>query len=90
MSALDKAVSKDADGRWDFQCPGVQGSPCDGGSGRPFHSDGWPTKATATARGAEHFAEHKGEGVTSTLEEFRAKHKLGVDAGGNAVRLEDL
>jgi hypothetical protein len=95
MSALDKAVakSKRADGTdgWDFQCPGIQGSPCgDPAAGVPFRSTGWPTKATATARGAEHFAEHKGEGVTSSLEEFRAKHELGVDDNGHAVSLEDL
>lgn len=91
MTVLDKAVSKGDDG-WDFACPGVQGSPCgDPATGVSFTSTGWPTKASATERGREHFAEHKGEGVTSSLEEFRAKHGLGVTDEGRAfVRLEEL
>jgi hypothetical protein len=87
VSALDKAVTKQEDGTWDFQCPGVRGSRC--GDAEPFKSTGWPTKATATERGREHFADHRGHPM-STLEEFRAKHKLGVDADGKAVSLEDL
>ena len=85
---LDTAVSKNGAGSWDFHCPGVQGSVC-GADGVPFASTGWPTKATATARGREHFADHRGEPM-STLEDFRAKHGLGVDENNIAVRLEDL
>lgn len=85
---LEQSVSQ-GDAGWDFNCPGVQGSPC-GADGVPFASTSWPTKATAIARGAEHFAEHKGDGVMSTLEDFRAKHNLGVTDDGAAVTLEEL
>jgi hypothetical protein len=88
-NALDQAVTRGEDDRWDFQCPGIQGSPC-GDKGVPFRSTGWPTRVTATERGREHFAEHKGEGVTSSLEEFRAKHGLGVNTDGHAVTLEEI
>lgn len=48
---LDAAVTE-SEGGWDFQCPGVRGSLCgDRETGRPFHSDGWPTKKAALARG---------------------------------------
>jgi hypothetical protein len=53
MSALDQAVTKDGD-TWTFQCPGVAGNPCG-----PFRSSEWPTKKSATARGQQHFDEHK-------------------------------
>lgn len=89
MAVIDKAVSK-SDTGWEFSCPGVQGSPCGEPGGAPFASTGWPTKASATERGREHFAEHRGEGVASSLEEFRAKHGLGVNDDGKAVSLEDL
>ena len=87
---LDQAISRSADETtWDFACPGVKGSPC-GDAGTPFTSTGWPTKATAQARGQEHFDEHKGKGAMSTLEDFRAKHNLVVTEDGAAVSLEDI
>lgn len=85
---LEQSVAKGETG-WDFTCPGVEGSQC-GGDGVPFTSTGWPTKAVALARGREHFDDHLGIAPTSTLEDFRAKHGLGVNTDGNAVRLEDL
>lgn len=88
---LERAVTKADDGTWDFVCPGVKGSPCgDRDAGAAFASTGWPTKATATARGAEHFADHKGEAPMSELAVFRAKHNLGVTDDGAAVSLEDI
>ena len=56
MTLLDASVTKAEDGTWGFQCPGVQGDPC---GDPPFSSTGWPTKKAATARGGQHFAEHK-------------------------------
>ena len=85
---LDKAVTGSSDAGWDFSCPGVQGSPC--GDEVPFASTGWPSKKVALARGQEHFDEHKGDGVMSSLDDFRTKHKLGVTDDGVAVSLEDL
>lgn len=85
---LEQAVTQ-GDAGWDFTCPGVQGSSC-GGEGVSFTSTGWPTKATATARGREHFDDHLGTAPMSTLEDFRAKHGLGVDSDGNAITLGDL
>ncbi len=87
MSAVDKAVSKSGEA-WDFACPGIKGSKC-GDLGVPFASTGWPTKATATARGAQHFAEHKGEGVSQSLEDFRADQGLVVNDDGS-VSLKDI
>jgi hypothetical protein len=55
----------------------------------PFSSSGWPTKKSATARGAEHFAEHKGEGVMSELHEFREAQGLVVNGDGS-VSVKDL
>jgi hypothetical protein len=76
-------VTKADDGSWTFQCPGVFGSPCgDPGSGRPFHSSGWPTKATATARGEQHLAEHETGEPMPSLEDFRAEHGLVAHADG--------
>lgn len=80
---LEQSVTQSDDG-WDFVCPGVEGSPCG-----PFTSTGWPTKATALARGREHFDDHRGV-AQSSLEDFRAKHGLGVDKNGKAITLEDL
>lgn len=85
---LEQAVAQ-GDTGWDFSCPGVAGSAC-GGNGVPFASTGWPTKATALARGREHFDDHRGTAPMSTLEDFRAKHGLDVDDAGNAITLEDL
>jgi hypothetical protein len=89
MSVLDDAVTKGDDGGWDFRCPGIQGSLCGEPGGDPFASTGWPTKVAATERGREHFAEHKGEGVTSSLDEFRTKHGLVVNDDGS-VSLKDI
>lgn len=86
MSALSKAVTADGD-TWTFQCPGVQGSPC--GDAQPFSSSGWPTKKSATARGQQHFDEHKGLGPAQTLEEFRRDQGLVVNDDGS-VSVEDL
>jgi hypothetical protein len=87
---LEQSVSQ-GDAGWDFTCPGVQGSACgDPDTGVPFTSTGWPTKATALARGREHFDDHLGVAPMSTLEDFRTKHGLGVDTDGNAITLEDL
>lgn len=91
MSVLDKSVSKNEAGYWDFACPGIQGSLCgDPVTGVPFTSKGWPTKENAKARGQEHFDEHLGKSVTSTLEDFRAKHGIGVHDDGTAYTLDDL
>lgn len=87
---LEQSVSKGELG-WDFVCPGVEGSLCgDPAAGLTFASTGWPTKTTALARGREHFNDHLGIAPMSTLEDFRAKHGLGVDTDGNAITLEDL
>lgn len=89
---LDDAVTRAKDDTWIFQCPGIDGSPCgDPGTGRPFHSSGWPTKTVAQARGTQHFAEHKGFGVMASLDEFRAEHGLVAHEDGvHAVKVEDL
>lgn len=81
---LEQSVTQ-TDAGWDFVCPGVAGSECG-----PFTSTGWPTKVAALARGREHFDDHLGTAPMSTLEDFRAKHGIGVDPEGNAVTLEDL
>jgi hypothetical protein len=88
MSKLDDAVTE-GEGGWDFACPVTDGSCGDPAAGTSFTSTGWPTKKTATARGQEHFDEHLGNGVTSSLEDFRAKHGLTVDATG-VVTAKDL
>lgn len=91
MSLLDKSATKAADDTWTFTCPGVKDSRCgDPVTGQTFTSSGWPTKKTALARGQEHFDEHLGKAVTSSLEEFRAKHGLVVDETTGAVTLADL
>lgn len=83
---LDDAVTSDDDGQtWDFRCPGVEGDPCG-----PWTSVGWPTKKTAAARGAQHFATHRGEPMPE-LADFWAEHGLAPHADGiHAVRIEDL
>lgn len=87
---LSQSVTE-SDGGWDFACPGVSGSICgDPSSSEGFTSKGWPTKAAALARGREHFDDHLGHAPMSSLEDFRAKHGLGVTDDGKAVRLEDL
>lgn len=88
---LDQAVTEGPDG-YTFRCPGVRDSICgDLATGTPFTSSGWPTKKSATARGAEHFREHKTGEPTSTLEDFRAEHGLAPSADGlTAVSLEDI
>jgi hypothetical protein len=88
---LDRAVAKNAGGGWDFTCPGIKGSLCgDRDTGVPFTSTGWPTKATALARGREHFDDHLGKAPMPSLEDFRARHGLTVDDDGNAITLADL
>lgn len=82
MSLVADAV-QEGDSGWDFVCPITDGT-C-GSEGVPFTSRQWPTKATARARLDEHIAEHKGEGTMSSLEEFRDKHGLSVNADGSAV-----
>lgn len=85
---LDQAVTAEGEG-WDFACPGFADSAC-GADGVPFTSAGWPTKATALARGREHFDDHLGVAPMSTLEDFRAEHGLGVDEDGTAHTLEEI
>jgi hypothetical protein len=84
--SLEKSVAKTDNGRWSFQCPGFSDSRCgDLDTGQPFHSDDWPTKALAIARGRQHFTEHAfPDKVTPSLEEFRREHNLTVDADGMA------
>jgi hypothetical protein len=89
MTLLDKAVTQAKDDTWGFQCPGVQGAACGGLDGPPFASTGWPTKKAATARGAQHFAEHKGEGPMQELSEFREDQGL-VVADDGSVSVKDL
>ena len=84
---LDDAVTQGEDG-YDFACPGVQGHPC-GADGNAFTSTGWPTKKAALARGAQHFAEHKGEADPVELIDFRTDQGLTVE-DGRAVKLGDL
>ena len=86
---LEKSVTQGEDG-WDFACPGVQGHTCgattDSGA---FTSTGWPTKKAALARGAQHFAEHKGEGPMQELHDFRVEQGITVE-DGKAVKVADL
>lgn len=88
MTVLSKSVTAGDGDTWDFQCPGIQGSPC-GDAGIPFASTGWPTKKAATARGQQHFDEHKGLGVSQSLEEFRKDQGLVVNDDGS-VSVEDI
>jgi hypothetical protein len=91
MSVIDDSVHEAEDGTFGFFCPGVKGSGCGDAVTRvPFSSTGWPTAEIAAARGQEHFDEHLGKSVTSSLEEFRAKHGLVVDDATGAVSLADL
>ncbi len=85
---LDASVSTADDGEtWDFACPVTTGCGDVGGAG--FTSTGWPTKKAATARGRQHFDEHKGRGPAQTLEDFRRDQGLTVDAEG-VVTVKDL
>ena len=87
---LAKSVTEGEGGTYDFTCPGVQGHPCGPRFGEgTFTSMGWPTKNAALARGAQHFAEHKGEGPMQELDEFRTDQGLTV-VDGAAVMLSDL
>lgn len=91
MPLIDDSVHQLEDGTFGFYCPGVQGSVCgDIATAVPFSSVGWPTAEIAAARGREHFDEHLGRSVTSSLEDFRAKHGLVVDEATGAVTLADL
>lgn len=88
---LDDSVTREKDDSWTFQCPGIQGSPCGEVGGAAFRSSGWPTKTVAQARGTQHFAEHKGEAVTPSLDDFRAEHGLVAHENGtHAVQIGDL
>ena len=92
---LDEAVSEN-DGTWDFQCPGVSGDPCWNADGLPFRSSGWPTKKSATARGAQHLAEHKANltpdsepAPMQSMDDFIREQGLVVNDDGS-VSVEDL
>jgi hypothetical protein len=89
---LDQAVaSPDGGGTYDFTCPGIRNSICgDLATGAPFTSTGWPTKKAATARGQQHFDEHKGIAPTQPMDEFMAAQGLVTSADGRAVTLEDI
>lgn len=92
-------TGSDAKG-WDFTCP-VNDNTC-GPRDKPdvsFTSTGWPTRAIAEERGQEHFTEHiTGSDpdvetvIASSLEEFRAKHKLVPSSDGKraVVTAKDL
>ena len=82
-----KYVKEEEDG-WLFQCPVTDGT-C-GADGVGFRSSQWPRKSDAVARGNEHIAEHKGEGVTSSLDEFRAARGLQKDPEAGVVTVKDL
>lgn len=73
------AVTQADDESWGLVCPRTDGS-C-----APFTSTGWPTKATALARLAEHEAEHTDQTPMSSLDDFRDKHGLTVNDQGKAV-----
>ncbi len=94
--SLEQSVSKNDDGTWSFACPGFSDSWCGDFRGEhaddklPFHSDGWPTKEIAKARGRQHFTEHAfPDKVTPTLEEFRKEHNL-VVADDGSVSVSEL
>ena len=84
--SLEKSVTQADDGSWSFQCVGFADSRCgDLDTGQPFHSDEWPTKKLAMARGRQHYTEHAfPDRPTPSLEEFRAEHGLVVDDDGKA------
>lgn len=76
----DSVTGSEKDG-FDFVCPVNDGTCGVPGSDVSFTSTGWPTRKTAEARGAEHFKEHKGEGLMRSLDDFRAAHGLAQDPG---------
>lgn len=80
---VEEAVTQSKDKTWSFECP-VNDGTC-GANGVSFITTDWPTKAVALARAEEHVADHKGKAPMSTLEEFREKHGLSVNADGKAV-----
>ena len=79
-------------GTFDFECPGVEGSPCGDllTGGPPYSSRGWPSKPVAADRGDQHLAEHKLGKPMQDIDGFRAKHKLVPKPDGTAVKLEEL
>ncbi len=85
--ALREAVRAGEGGTWDFACPVLEGRGLCG-----FTSTRWPSRQAAEARGAQHFAEHKGEGLMPSLDEFRRTQGLNHDGTlpDGAVRVEDL
>jgi len=89
MALLDKSVSQEKDGTWTFQCPGVKGDGCGEPGGAGFRSTAWPTKKSARARGAQHFAEHKGEGQMQDMAEFLVDQGLVLNDDGT-VSVEEL
>lgn len=89
MTLLSNSVTQTDDGTWTFQCPGVQGSLCgDPATGTYFSSSRWPTKKSATARGKQHFEDHKGTPMQD-LDDFYADQGLVVGDDG-MVKVEDL
>lgn len=89
MAVLDDSVTKADDGTWTFQCPGVKGDGCGEPGGAGWTSTAWPTKKAAVARGAQHFAEHKGEGPMQDMAEFLVDQGLVLNDDGS-VSVEDL
>lgn len=83
---LDRALSQSDSATWDFRCPVAVGAdePCG------FSSTGWPSKAVAAARGGQHYAEHRGEGLMQELNAFRREQGLAADVPEGGVRVEDL
>ena len=84
---LDRAVTE-GEGGWDFHCP-VNDGTCGEPGDASFSSTGWPTRKTATARGQQHFDDHRGIAPMASLEDFRTEHNLQVDASG-VVSAKDL
>lgn len=87
---LENAVSE-GDNGWDFHCP-VNDGTC-GDENASFSSTGWPTKKAATARGQEHFNDHKGIAPMTPLDEFRESQGLVAvqnDDGTVTVTAKDL
>lgn len=70
------SVEQTDSGLWDYQCDAPPGL-C-GADGVPFRSVGWPSKKTATERGAQHDAEHAGRTLMQTLDDFIAERGITV------------
>ena len=86
MTILNDAVSQEDDGTWVFRCPGFLGDDCG-----PFSTSGWPTRKSATARGAQHLLAHKEREPMQELHEFRLEHGLvPVRQADGSVKVEEL